>query len=589
MDLRKGDLVFLSILVGITIFLHLYDFYLPPLWPDEISSYIAALPMAYPSNSDLYDYGMSWGYQHIGPFPTQFAPYIGLIESYPIVPFVHFLGFNIVSIRSYEMFVAIMILVCTYFAGKELFSRRVGIVTSSLLSVLPMFVFYSRQSATYDWLLIVFSLLIIIFGFRYLKTGKIRYLFGSLVPIGLGVWGYSWFIWFVLGLLFIIPLLIKHMIKNTNTVYSNATVLQGSLSSLYYRHKIKFIILSLIFLIIGSSPLILQQFLHPNESLFSFIVSTVQNTNNGYAGASQNSDFIGNLVMRGHHFFDILGNSLSVGLRYASLHDPVIQTSYVFPLLFSLSITISIIYVIYRRKNFKRILGLLLLISVIMITSCFTTSSFNQNQLGLVLPLIFLLIGRSIEIITTSATQLHIFSFLKNNSNYVIFSVVAVLIFSQIPILVQGYELLETSPTAFSYVSYEQLNNFIKANNLTPISTDWSVIRLLTPYTNGEQILHSSGVSFSPYMEFGPKEKESMTKLESLNLLNEKYLFVTNIYPIAPQCSKYPLNQAYQDQYRCAQIYFIQSAADRNNKHVKIVDFPLPDGTPFLRAYRFVN
>ncbi|MDE1867921.1 MAG: glycosyltransferase family 39 protein, partial [Thaumarchaeota archaeon] len=160
-------------------------------------------------DSDLYHYSRQWG-AHLGQFPVAWQHYNGnVLATYLTVPFLYFIGINVAAVRIYELAVAIAVLVLTYYCGKEIFSKNTGMIGASLLSILPSFVFYSRQSSLYDWTDLCVALLVVIFGVRYLKYKKTLYLFASLFLVGIGVYEYLWFVWIVIGLLATIPLWIK--------------------------------------------------------------------------------------------------------------------------------------------------------------------------------------------------------------------------------------------------------------------------------------------------------------------------------------------------------------------------------------------
>lgn len=77
-----------------------------------------------------------------------------------------------------------LILVPAYLLGKELFSRKTGLMTAALISVTPLFVYYSSQ--VYSESVYVFFLLFgIVFGLRMLRGGRI--LNGILAGASLGV------------------------------------------------------------------------------------------------------------------------------------------------------------------------------------------------------------------------------------------------------------------------------------------------------------------------------------------------------------------------------------------------------------------
>ena len=559
---------------------HLYDFGLPSVNGDETSTALLALSMITTPGSDLYNYSFTHGF-HVGIFPISFQPYVGGLSSYLQAPILYFFGYNLTSIRGYEMLTTVLIVVLTYFTGKEIFSRRVGMISASLLLVLPTFIFYSRQSVTYEWILLSIALLIIIFGFRYLKTLKIRYLFGSLALIGIGVWGYAWFLWFVLGLIVTVPIVIKAI----NYKLNNQAMNGEQLAVIHIRHnRMRFWTISLLSLLLGFTPLILQYLFQPPQgSLVPFLLRIIAGEETGYLGLGSNTNILENLAMRGDHLFAILGR-LGVGFSFSSIKFlDLYEGTYTFPLLFIATTIISIGYVIYKQPKSKRVAGVLLLIFTMFIASPFTVSEFNPWQLGIMLPFVILSMGKGIEIIASNKKVLNLFTSFgrKISSNHIILSVMIVVIILQIPIVIEGYAMMESASTAHANVPYERLNSYLKENNLQPVSLGWWTTRLLPVYTNGEQVPKIVSLP----REFNDETKQSMVPMESLGLLSNQYLFTVYVFPEIPKCSQYPVST----EYVCSQIYFVESAANRNNKKVEIVDFPLPDGTPYLRTLRFID
>jgi 4-amino-4-deoxy-L-arabinose transferase-like glycosyltransferase len=594
MAVRRHELFFLVGISITTIGFHLYDFGKPAIWADETSYFFEAVSLVHHPRSDLYRFSLHHG-DRIGIFPIQHSPYVGALESYLVTPILYFFGLNVTAIRGYEMLTAISIVVLTYFLGKELFSRRIGMISSSLLSVLPMFVFYSRQSLTYEWSLISFALLIIIFGLRYLKTLKIRYLFGSLFLIGMGIWGYLWFLWFVLGLVATIPVVIKSMKFKLQPAVEELSRNGKFLRPIQLKHnKIKFIITVPISLLVGFTPIIISYFHNSSPShLVPFLLRTISGEHTGY-GAGSNTNIAGNIVERSHHLFDMLGH-LNTGLWFSSAHYTQQNymdndTSYVLYFLFLAMIVVLLIQIFYNRRKSKRIIGLMLLIAVTLLSSSFTVSSFQPVQLGILLPFIFLVIGKGIDTIVSNKKLLNFFSFLgrKNSSNYVTLGIVSFLVITQIPILIKGYDIIENAPYSGAYATYEKLNLYLKENKLIPVTGSFNVVRGIVVYTNAEQIPIPVTVG-DPGMKFDEKTKRTLPVLESKGLLNKKYLFIISVYPFEPPCSTLPVSHLYDMGHNCAWLYFVESAAIRNNKTLEKIDFPFPDGTPFLRTLRFVD
>lgn len=585
MNLRNFEIYFLVFAASAIMIFNLKDFGLPALWPDETSFFITSLSMIYPPGSDLYNFAGSLGW-HIGPFPIQFAPYIGALGSYISVPFQFFFGPTVTAIRLYSMTAAILLVITTYFAGRELFSKRVGIISTCLLVVFPVFIFYSRQDISYDWFVISFALMIIIFGLRFLKTLKIRYLWPALILIGIGTWEYLWFLWFVLGLVITMPIWLKSTIsriKKSEHDYLNSknTILNNVKFS-----KIKLLVVSPIAFLLGLIPFITFYFVSPYWSIVSFLYRTVTGGDSAYMHTT-NMNLFGNLIMRAHHFFEIFTQP-NTGFTIANLNYTWNETSYVYLSLFFITIISCILYAIYKRPIDKKILGLFILIGITFISSIVTVTSFTNLQLGILLPFVFLVMGRGIEIIATRITQGRIFVKKTITPNKMIFGVLVIIALLQIPIIAEGYKIMEDAPISKYHTPYEKINQYLTENKLTPVTFDFFTLKNFLYNTDGKHV---------PYIIHGNWEgpdynedvKKNMKTAESLGVVDKKYLFVIYTFPQIEKCEDGLITNTAIRSNQCAEYYFVESTAARNNLQVQTIDFDLPDGTSYLRGLRFIE
>jgi len=588
MFFRNTDFIFLIIIGSVTAGFHLYDFGLPPLWADETSPFIMALSLINAPDSDLYHYSYQWGL-HLGPFPVAWQIYNGnTIASFIASPILYFFGVNVISVRIYEMLIAIILLSLTYFCGKELFSRRVGMTSTFLLAVLPSFIFYSRQSALYDWSNLCIALLVIIFGLRYLKTTKNYYLFLTLFLIGIGVYEYLWFVWIVAGLLVTIPLWIKIIPRKLENKVKEEYLKHNwdILSIQIKRAKIKFVIISIVALTLGFSHMIVSYVLSSKNSLIPFLLQTISGNNPQYLQAS-NINFLENTMMRSQDVFDFLGKP-NVAFLLSNINIDWNDVTFVFPILFLITTATSIIYVIHRKPQSKRIASVLLLILGIFVASMFTVSQFLAIQISIILPFIFLSIGKGIDIIASNKKILNFFFIFSKRitSGHIILAVIIIITLTQIPFLVKGFNIMESASTAYTDDVYEKLNVYMKENHLKPVSFDFFTAKIIPFYSNGEFVPVVLPWTLPPMNELN-KFREPMTEIESLDLSTTDYVFIIYAYPTPPDCSKLTIEQLKQDPV-CSAISFVENTAARNDVKLEIIDFTLPDGTPFIRTMRLI-
>lgn len=585
MVLGRKEVVFLTMIIITTFGLQLYDFGLPAIWPDETSYFVLSLSMLNPTNSDLYHYSQLWSI-HSGPFPVQWEPYVGALSSYVAAPLIYFLGPNQNTVRLYEMLTCVSIVILTYFCGRELFSKRVGAISSSLLTTWPFFAFYSRQSITYEWILLSIALLIVIMGLKYVKTSKIRYLGFALFLVGIGVYGYLWFFYFIFGVILTIPLWYKIVKKKMMNKVPNVDHRNNAPQN----KKSKLVILSILSLITGCGPLILSYLTHPYYSLIPFLLRTVDFSKKTSYLKVSNLDIINHILLRFGHFFDLLSKP-GLGFYVSNLLHPWNPITYVIPIVLTITVIISIFYVAKKKSHYKKILFLYLLISGIFIFSMFTVSGLNALQLGILLPFLAILMAKGIEIISVNAKILsYIQSFRKQlSSQHIALCIVLVIILVQIPTLASGFRALETDPSTKINIPYEKLNSYLEKNNLVPVSLGWFTDRTPVFYSNGKHVPILIPGNTIPAGVLNETTKQNMVKLESLNLLDTKYAFLLYLYPNEPDCGKMNDVNTITSAPVCADTYFVESAANRNHLNLEKVDFPLPDGTPYLRVLRFMN
>jgi len=431
---------------------------------------------------------------------------------------------------------------------------------------MPVFIFYSRQFVMYGWSDVVILLLIIIFGMRYIKKSEKKYLFGTLVLIGIGIWEYLWFAWFVIGFLLTIPLFQKQIKLKAK--------LQDS----------KFLMMSVSFLVLGFIPIILMHITHLKSALIPFIYYTVFMKSN-YLDAN-NSDFINNFFERVEEFVSVLINP-RIGLWFANVSgvDSAETMTYVYLILFVISVIIALVYIAKKNQNYKRIAGILIIIITVLVTSSFTVSGFGAIQLAPLLPFVFILIAKCMDVLIDSNKIKNRFSKIKYNPNLVIAALFIFVMLIQIPFIINNYDILENAPNSKAHIPYENLNVYLKENNLKPVSLSWHTDRNMVVYTNGEQapILLDMRTSQEGY----PENKKTWMQLETTEFFTDKHLFVSHIYPKVPDCPLSPLPENIE--MKCMPYYLMESASKRTEKELKIIDFPLPDGKAYLRTFQIVN
>jgi len=543
---RSSEFWFLFAIGVVTILLHAYEFLQPPLWADETSPFVMAMSLVSPHDSDLYHYSRLWG-AHLGPFPLAWQHYNGnAIAAYLAAPFLYFLGISVTAVRTYELAVAIAVLVLTYYLGKELFSKKAGMMGASLLAILPSFVFYSRQSPLYDWTDLCIALLVIIFGMRYLRHRKILYLASSVFLLGVGVYEYLWFVWIVIGLLCTIPLWIKKI-----------------------KFGKKFVIALSVALIVGFGHLIIGYVLSPTQSLVPFAVMTLTGNNTQYPHAS-NANFFGNAMMRSNDLFGFLSKP-SVAFSFYNSNLSFDVVNYTFSVIFGITTIALIIYICKRRQDARKIGSILILILGIFVSSMFTISEFLPIQISILLPFLFVSIGKGLEIILSPLR--------KRRLDYLVLIAIILIGSTQIPTIISGFDYIRDSSTAQTAGVYDEINSYMSQNHLKAVSLDFFTAKVIPFYSEGKVIPVVMRWTLPQNSELD-KLREPMSEIDTLDL-RSNYIFLVYSYPNFPDCT----HPSFEQKPVCDDLSYIENYASKNNLKAQKTNFLLPDGTDFVTGF----
>lgn len=158
----------------------------------------------------------------------------------------------------------------------------------------------------------------------------------------------------------------------------------------------------------------------------------------------------------------------------------------------------------------------------------------------------------------------------------------------QIPIIAEGYKIMEDVPTSKYHIPYEKMSQYLMENNLTPVAFDFFTQKNFLYDTNGEHvpyIIHGNWEG----PDYNENVKKNMKTAESLGMVDKKYMFVIYTFPQIEKCDDGVVTNAVVRSNQCAEYYFVESAAVRNNLKIKISEFTLPDGTPYLRGLQFIE
>lgn len=559
----KREVVFLAAAVSAMAGLHLVHFGLPPLQPDETSLPFMALPLlGEPTGSyESYAKGRAGG-SYLGPFPVFYGPYIGVLGGYASLPFQWAFGPGTDAIRAYSLFSTVMIQLFLYFATREFFSARAGGAAAALFTCFPLVVFYSRQSMTYDWIVLALALCVLYLGMRFFKGGSLTNLCVAVSLVGVMLWAYLFTAWFVLGVLAALPLCAAAL--GSRAVSKLRLAALGASAAL------------------GAIPLILQHVMSPHNSPTALLLRTVSGSSASLA--SDNWDFAGNLHLRASHFYDILTRPHH-GFQFASLEFGWHPFEPIFFVLFAAGAAFGAFWIARRMEGWRRVAGLLVVLAVMFLASTFTVSHVSIMQLGIMLPFVFMLIGAGLDGIVARACSAA--RALRGRGGLVTACAVAAAAAFQAPVIADGFAQVAGEPHSGYMHAVDGLDAYLSGEGLVPVEMDfWT--RSVFFMMDGEHVPIKIRIGADLGTGFDPESRGAMLAAEDFDLVRTDVAFVIYAYPKILDCgadmdaSMIPLSN------QCGQAHFVESAASRHGLGVEVRDFGLPDGTPYFRVLRMV-
>lgn len=534
--------------------LHAVHFGLPPLQPDETSLPFMALPMLGEQSGAWRAYAADPAPgNYLGPLPVFYGPYIGALGAYASLPFQWVLGPSLEAIRAYSLFSTILIQVSLYFATRELFSARAAGIAVSLFSAFPLVIFYSRQSLTYDWLVLALALCAVYFGMRFLRGRSAWNLSAALSVVFVMLWAYLFTAWFALGVLAAAPLW--------------AAALRG-------RAPIR-LAWALCASAVGAVPLVLQHVMSPEGSPTALVLRTV--SGDSATLASDNFDLAHNLAVRAYHLFEILAKPHH-GFHFANLDgwQPFDPT---FLLLSAACFAFAVFWVAKRKKNWRPMAGLLVLLSVMFVASTFTVSFLSIMQLGILVPFVFVLVGGSLDGIAARISC--------RRGRIVAACVVAAVVAVQVPVVADGYSHLAGQPYSQYMHAAGELDAYLSERGLAPVEMDfWT--RSLFFEMDGRHVPVKVRIGADNGTGFDPGWRAAALTAEDVDLVRTDVAFVIYTYPEILDCSSDMDASQILLANQCLQAWFVEQAAERNGLDVVVRDFDMPNGYPYYRALQMV-
>ena len=567
------DIAAVSVFASAMAAMHLVHFGSPPLDVDELSFFMLNLSLISEPGSEWYRYSQDTG-QRVGPFPVLYFPYIGGLGAYASAPFHYILGPGIEAVRLYNLFATMAIQASLYATARYVFSRRAALASAGLFTVLPTAVFFSRQGILYDWIVLAVALLVLYFGVRFVRGGSLWNMGAAILLSFVAMWAYLSSAWFVLGTVAALPVCYASMRARRLRITKRAA-LAGA-----------------VFALAGAAPFVAHHAASPDYSHVSILLQTAGGESRFLRPDTDNSDYLAHLGLRADNLYAMLAEPFT-GLEFARIHvhggpdgprplgaGPADAT---FLVLLGAGVAAAAAEIAQRRRYRRRMAGLLVLLAVMVLTSAFTVTVFNEMQLGIILPFVFLLMGAGIDALLQRISGLKS-RLARAPQRHLLLAVVGAVAALQYPAIGAGLDLIGEDPAGGHLQASADLGRHIDDNGLEPVVLDWYTHRTLFFALEGKH------VPLDPRAEarrHGAEPGGRPLTAEDGRLVRDDVLFVMYSYPELLDCAGGVPPGADMVRSQCAQSYFVESAAERNGLGVVVKDFELPSGHPYYRTFQF--
>jgi hypothetical protein len=244
---RLVDIVALALGLAVFCSLAFHRIHLPGLHTDEALEVIPAVQLVRGQEVECFKdvcvdlFGLR--------LPVMIYEYIATVNTYMVIPFLATLGVNVPALRTMPIVQSMVAMVFLYLLARELYNRRVAVLTLFLIAVNPSFIFWSRQGVFVTSVTIPISLAAVWAWLRWWRSGRTRYFYLGTFLFGLGISAKILFGWLIAGVAGAFVLLNLDRIVNC--------VRTRSLTPLHSRLSWREVMVGGALLILGLTPLII--------------------------------------------------------------------------------------------------------------------------------------------------------------------------------------------------------------------------------------------------------------------------------------------------------------------------------------------
>jgi hypothetical protein len=365
------------VVLGLVVFLALclYQIELPGLHYDEARE--AGVPAMQLLMGQPVETFRGSGIRSTGKvFPLMVTDYIGALNVYLLLPFFALLGNTVSALRLMPIAFAALTLLLTYLLARQGFNRRVAAMTFLLLAVNPSFIFWSRQGVFVTSITATIAMAGLLCWLCWYRRGRAPYLYWGAYLFGLGLYAKLLFLWVIVAL------------GATFFVLKVSSLRKGlGLWPLPRRLGYRQVATALLCFLLGVLPLIIY-----NVQTKGTFLTLTGNLTFSYYGTF-NLAFAENLATRLEQFKVVLNSG---HLWYLG----GIFTNDLYPFLFVGAGLACIPVVLWKaRHEWRRVAFPFLMLTFIVLASCFTVSALWLTHYAILVPFLPLAVAVAVDLL----------------------------------------------------------------------------------------------------------------------------------------------------------------------------------------------
>jgi len=372
--IRAGWWILTVLALLLYLALALYQLDLPGLNYDETLDAVPAMQVVQHQRIDSFATlklaGRAW--------PLMTMPYVGVTTTHLLIPVFALAGIGVTTLRGTAVLLGLISLLLCYGFLSDFFDKRVAALSTLLLAVNPSFVFWSRMGAWVQLPLLPIAVGALWSMFRWHRRRRSGYLVLAAFMLGLGLGTHIQFLWMWVALG--IAWLVLSPWLGSGRGWQRWTWP-------WQRTKAGAWILSLVALLVGTSPLLIYNLL--SLGTIQYALDSVASEELGRLQGLKSADAVPVQILRDIPIMALrtFETLLSGDWFGSKLGGPISNPTAVWA--FGLALIVILWLAIRRRLNYRfiRIAFLLILLISIVLQSVVVTSAESTHHLLIVWPI----------------------------------------------------------------------------------------------------------------------------------------------------------------------------------------------------------